>query len=117
MTYVDGFLSAVPTLNKEAYQRHSETVAAVFRDHGALSVVECWRDDVPEGALASMRLAVRCQDHETVCLPWVTWPDKATRDAALMQVFADPRLQSDRNPAPYDGKRIIRGGFEVLASL
>lgn len=68
MIYVDGFLSAVPTLSKEAYRRHFETVAAVFKDYGALSVVACWRDEVPEGALTSMRHAVRCQDHETVCL-------------------------------------------------
>ncbi|MGL4236308.1 DUF1428 domain-containing protein [Tabrizicola sp.] len=114
MTYVDGFISAVPTANKDAYLRHARVTGAVFRDHGALTVVECWGDDLPEGHLTSMPLAVRRQEHETVCLSWVTWPDKATRDAALMKVFTDPRMRPDQNPAPYDGKRIIRGGFEVL---
>jgi uncharacterized protein YbaA (DUF1428 family) len=114
MVYVDGFLSAVPTANKEAYIRHAENAARVFRDHGALSVVECWGDDVPEGKLNSMSTAVKCREDETVVFSWVTWPDKATRDACLMKVFTDPRMRPDETPTPYDGKRLIRGGFDVI---
>lgn len=102
MTYVDSFVSAVPTANKEAYKRHAEKVVAVFREYGALSVVDCWGDDLPEGKLTSMHIAVLREEHETVCFSWVTWPDKATRDAALMKVFTDPRMRSDREPPAYD---------------
>jgi uncharacterized protein YbaA (DUF1428 family) len=116
MTYVDGFVSAVPTANKEAYRRHAERVGAVFRDHGALSVVECWGDDVPEGDITSLHRAVLRKEHETICLSWVTWPDKQTRDEALMKVFTDPRMRAGQGGAPYDGKRLIRGGFEVLTT-
>jgi uncharacterized protein YbaA (DUF1428 family) len=116
MTYVDGFLSAVPAANKAAYKRHAERTAEVFLDCGALSVVDCWGDDLPDGRINSMHTAVCRQVDETVCFSWVTWPDKATRDAALMKVFTDPRMRADQNPAPYDGTRIIRGGFEVISS-
>lgn len=112
--YVDGFVLAVPTANKEAYRRHAEEAAVVFKEHGALSLVECWGDDVPEGKLNSLHTAVLREEGETVVFSWITWPDKAARDAGMQKVFADPRLQPEVNPMPFDGKRMIFGGFEVL---
>jgi uncharacterized protein YbaA (DUF1428 family) len=114
MTYVDGFVSAVPSANKEAYRRHAEKAAVVFKEYGALSLVECWGDDLPEGKITSMHTAVQRKADETVVFSWVTWPDNATRDAGLMRVFTDPRMQPDQNPTPFDGKRLIRSGFEVI---
>jgi uncharacterized protein YbaA (DUF1428 family) len=114
MTYVDGFVVAVPTANRELYRRHAQSAAAVFKEYGALSVVECWGDDVPEGKLTSFPLAVKRKDDETVVFSWVTWPSRQTRDAGMQKVMADPRLQPDRNPMPFDGQRLIYGGFEVI---
>jgi len=112
--YVDGFLLAVPTANKEAYRRHAEEAAAVFREHGALSLVECWGDDVPEGKVNSMHTAVLRKPEETVVFAWVTWPDRATRDAGMQKVQADQRLAGSAGDMPFDGSRVIFGGFEVI---
>lgn len=114
MTYVDGFLLAVPTANKDAYRRHAAEAAEVFKEHGALSVVECWGDDVPEGKINSMHTAVLRNPEETVVFSWITWADKAARDAGWQKVMADPRLQPETNPMPFDGKRMIYGGFEMI---
>jgi uncharacterized protein YbaA (DUF1428 family) len=114
MTYVDGFVAAVPTANRETYRRHAELASGVFKEHGALSVVECWGDDVPEGKLTSFPMAVKRQPDETVVFSWITWPSKAVRDAGMAKVMADPRLQPETNPMPFDGKRLIYGGFEVI---
>lgn len=112
--YVDGFLLAVPTAHKEVYRQHAEKAAIVFKEHGALTCVECWGDDVPEGKVNSMHTAVMRNEDETIVFSWITWPDKATRDAGLQKVFADPRLQPDVNPMPFDGTRMIFGGFETI---
>jgi uncharacterized protein YbaA (DUF1428 family) len=117
MAYVDGFVAAVPTANRDAYRKHAEQAAAVFREHGALHVVECWGDDVPEGKLTSFPMAVKRKDDETVVFSWVTWPSRQSRDEGMKKFMADPRLQPDRNPMPFDGKRLIYGGFEVLIDV
>ena len=114
MTYVDGFVAAVPTANKQVYIKHAETSAALFKAYGALSVIECWGDDLPEGKVNSLHTAVMRKDDETVVFSWVTWPDKATRDAGWEQLMADPRMQPDANPMPFDGERLIYGGFEMI---
>ena len=114
MTYVDGFLAAVPTENKEAYRRHAELAAVVFKDHGALSLVECWGDDVPEGKVNSMHTAVLRKPEETVVFSWITWPSKAARDAGMEKALADSRLAPETNPMPFDGKRMIFGGFDII---
>jgi uncharacterized protein YbaA (DUF1428 family) len=114
MTYVDGFVAAVPTANRERYRKHAEAVAVVFKEHGALRYVECWGDDVPQGKLTSFPMAVKCQDDETVVFSWVTWPSRKVRDEGMKKVMVDPRLQPDKNPMPFDGKRLIYGGFEML---
>jgi uncharacterized protein YbaA (DUF1428 family) len=114
MSYVDGFVGAVPTANKEAFRKHAAEAAVVFKEYGALAVVECWGDDVPEGKINSMHTAVLRKPDETVIFSWIIWPDKATRDAGFAKVFTDPRLQPDVNPMPFDGTRMIFGGFEMI---
>jgi uncharacterized protein YbaA (DUF1428 family) len=114
MTYIDGFVAAVPTANREAYRKHAEQAATVFKDHGALKLVECWGDDVPDGKLTSFPLAVQRKDDETVVFSWIVWPSRETRDVGMAAVMADARLKPDVNPMPFDGKRMIYGGFEVL---
>jgi uncharacterized protein YbaA (DUF1428 family) len=114
MNYVDGFVAAVPNTNREAYRAHAAQAAAVFKEYGALSAVECWGDDVPDGKLTSFPLAVKREAGETVVFSWITWPSRAVRDTAWPKVMADARLQPDTNPMPFDGKRMIYGGFEVL---
>lgn len=114
MNYVDGFVAAVPTANRERFRKHAQDAAAVFREHGALKVIECWGDDVPEGELTSFPMAVKRKDDETVVFSWIVWPSKAARDDGMSKVMADPRVQPDVNPMPFDGKRLIYGGFEVI---
>ena len=115
MTYIDGMIAPVPTANKERYRVHAEMAAAVFKKHGALSLTECWGDDVPEGKTNSMRSAVMLKPDETVVLAWIVWPDKATRDAGMAKVMEDPDMSPESNPMPFDGQRLIFAGFELLS--
>lgn len=111
MAYVDGFVAAVPKEQREAFRRHVTDAAVVFRDHGALRIVECWGDDVPHGKLTDFYRAVEAQADETVVFSWVEWPSKAVRDEGMAKIMADPRMKPDANPMPFDGKRLIYGGF------
>jgi uncharacterized protein YbaA (DUF1428 family) len=117
MSYVDGFITPVLTTNREAYQKHAGNVAVLFKEYGATGVVECWGDDVPQGKLTSFPMAVKCEPGETVVFSWVTWPSRAVRDAAWAKLMADPRMAPGATPMPFDGKRLIYGGFEVLLSV
>ncbi len=110
-TYIDGFVAAVPTANREAYRQHAAEAAQVFKRHGALQVIECWGDDVPEGKRTSMPMAVQRQPDETVVFSWILWPSKAVRDAAMSAAMADPDLP---RKMPFDGQRLIYGGFRPL---
>ena len=112
MTYVDGMVCAVPTANKEAYREHGRIAAAVFKKHGALSVVEAWGDDVPEGETNSMHTAVMRKNDETVVFSWVVWPSRTVRNEGVKNAMADPAMQADA--MPFDGRRTICGGFEVI---
>ncbi|GAA3575496.1 MULTISPECIES: DUF1428 domain-containing protein [Marinobacter] len=114
MSYVDGFVAAVPTARKEEYLEHARLAATVFKEHGATRLVECWGDDVPEGKLTSFPMAVKCEPHETVCFSWITWPSKEARNRGMDKVMTDPRLQGEM---PFDGKRLIYGGFDMLLDL
>lgn len=116
MNYVDGYLIPVPTAKKDEYRKLAETAAVIFKDHGALSVVECWGDDVPEGKVTSFPMAVKRKDDETVVFSWITWPSKAVRDAGMKKAFEDPRMDHDMKSMPFDGQRMIFGGFEVLVN-
>ena len=117
MTYVDGFVVPVPTASREAYRKVAEMAAGVFKECGALSVVECWGDDVPRGTLTDFFRAVQATEDEAVVFAWVEWPDKATRDAGVKKMMEDPRMDPSANPMPFDGKRMIFGGFEGVLEL
>ena len=114
MTYVDGFVAAVPTANREIYKKHAEAAAIVFKEHGALKLVECWGDDVPDGKITSFPMAVKRKDDETVVFSWITWPSRQARDAGMKKAMEDPRMKHDPNAMPFDGKRMIYGGFETI---
>ncbi|MCM2251125.1 MAG: DUF1428 domain-containing protein [Ramlibacter sp.] len=117
MNYVDGFVAAVPTANREKFQQHAQAMAAVLKENGALAVVECWGDDVPEGKLTSFPMAVQRKDDETVVFSWIAWPSRAVRDEGMKKAMADPRMQPEHSPMPFDGKRVIFGGFQVIVNV
>ncbi|MFN0039494.1 MAG: DUF1428 domain-containing protein [Burkholderiales bacterium] len=114
MNYIDGFVCAVPTANREKYLQYAKASMTVFKESGALRVVECWGDDVPEGKLTSFPMAVQRKADETVVFSWIVWPSRSARDAGWKKVMADPRMQPGANPMPFDGARLIYGGFEVV---
>ena len=114
MNYVDGYVLAVPTRNKAAYQKLAEAAAEVFRRHGALAVVENWGEDVPEGKLTSFPMAVKCAADETVVFSWITWPSRAVRDAGMKMAMEDLHVKFADDVPPFDGKRMIFGGFETI---
>ncbi len=111
MSYVSGMIAAVPNANKDAFIAHAKEAAAFFREHGALSVVEGWGEDVPDGKVTSMPMAVQCKADETVVFSWIVWPDKATSEATFGKMMQDPRFAPETNPMPFDGQRLIFGGF------
>jgi uncharacterized protein YbaA (DUF1428 family) len=112
MNYLDGFVAAVPLAKKEAFLKHATDAAVVFKEFGALQVVESWGDDVPEGQLTSFPMAVKREAGETVVFSWIQWPSKAARDSAWEKIMADPRMQNTE--MPFDGKRMIYGGFQII---
>jgi uncharacterized protein YbaA (DUF1428 family) len=103
----------VPTAKKQVYQRHCQAMGAVFKEHGALAVVDAWGDDVPEGKLTSFPMAVKREPDETVVFGWIVWPSREVRDTAWASVMADPRMKDQA--MPFDGKRLIYGGFLTIA--
>lgn len=113
MTYIDGFLIAVPTANKDAYRAMAAGAAPLFREFGALRLVETWGDDVPRGKLNDLYGAVQATEDETVVFSWIEYPDRATRDAAGEKIMTDPRMKV-LGDMPFDGKRMVWGGFEGL---
>lgn len=114
MTYVDGFILPVPNANKEAYRKMASDASVVFRRHGAIGFVECWGEDVPDGKLTSLPMAVLKKPDETVMFSWIVWPDRAARDAGNAAVMADPDLGGPGMEMPFDGMRMIYGGFELI---
>ena len=117
MAYVDGFLLAVPKANLEAYKAMARTAGAVWKEYGAIDYVECIGDDVPYGELTSFPRAVLASDDEVVIFSWITYESRARRDEVLAKVMADPRLKADMDNVPFDGKRLIYGGFEPFLDL
>jgi uncharacterized protein YbaA (DUF1428 family) len=116
MSYIDGFVIAVPNANREKFIKHARTFDALFVEFGATRVVECWGDDVPDGKLTDFRRAVQATPDETVVFSWMEWPDKATRDAGMEKFMKDPRMEAAAD-CPFDGKRMIFGGFKAVVSL
>ena len=117
MAYVDGFVLAVPSANKQKFIDHAAEFDKVFLECGATRVLECWADDVPDGKQTDFKKAVQCKDDEVVVFSWIEWPDKATRDAGMAKIMADPRMDPSVNPMPFDGMRMIFGGFMPVVDL
>jgi uncharacterized protein YbaA (DUF1428 family) len=121
MTYVDGFVIAVPTANKKKFTDHAAMADPMFMEMGATHIVEAWQDDVKDGKVTDFRRAVQAKDDESVVFSWITWPDKATRDAAMAKMMSgelnDPRMDPAKNPMPFDGMRMIYGGFSPVVEL
>lgn len=111
MSYIDGFVVAVPAANKEAYRKLAAKAAPLFKEFGATRFVECWGDDVPDGQTTDFRRAVKAEKDEVVVFSWIEYPSKAVRDAANLKVMADPRMKEMGEQMPFDGKRMIYGGF------
>jgi uncharacterized protein YbaA (DUF1428 family) len=114
MAYVDGFLLAVPKDKLDDYKRMAELGCAVWSEHGALSYAECVGDDVPYGELTSFPRAVQARDDEVVVFSFITYRDRAHRDEVNAKVMADPRMKFDMASMPFDGKRLIFGGFDAF---
>lgn len=117
MTYIDGMIAPVAKDKKAAYLDHARKAGEIFKEYGALGIVECWGDDVPDGKLTSLPMAVKLEPGETVVLSWITWPDKATRDEGMKKVMEDARMHSKEMAMPFDGKRMIFGGFEKISEM
>ena len=115
MTYIDGFVIPVKTGDRQAFIDHARHMDQMLMDEGALRIVECWADDAPEGKQTDFYRSVDRQEGETVCFSWIEWPDKATRDAAFAKMMENSELMA--TPAPFDGKRMIFGGFEPVVVL
>ncbi len=121
MSYFDGFVIAVPTANKQKFTDHAALADPMFKELGAIRVVECWGDDVPDGKVTDFRKAVQAKEDETVVFSWIEWPDKATRDAGMKRMMdamnTDDRMNPEKNPMPFDGKRMIFGGFAPIVDI
>jgi uncharacterized protein YbaA (DUF1428 family) len=117
MSYVDGFVLAVPKSNLDAYRKMATLGGEVWKEHGALAYVECIADDVPYGELTSFPRAVQAKEDEVVIFSWIVYESRAHRDAINAKVMADPRLKMDWGTMPFDGKRMIFGGFEPFLEL
>jgi len=116
MTYVDGFVAAVPKANKELYRTHAHAAAALIKEWGAIRVVENWGDDVPKGENNDFYGAVQAKDDEVVVFSWIEYPDKATRDVVMKKMMEDPAMANVPD-MPFDGKRMIFGGFATLFAV
>jgi uncharacterized protein YbaA (DUF1428 family) len=117
MLYVDGFVLAVPKKNLEAYKELARQAGDVWMEHGALSYVECVGDDVPMGELTSFPRAVQATEDEIVVFSWITYESREARDAINAKVMADPRMKTPPANMPFDGKRMIYGGFKAFMQL
>ena len=112
MTYIDGFVLAVPTSNKEAYRKMASDASKIFVKHGAIAFLEGWGEDVPQGKVNCLNTAVMKKPDETVMFSWIVWPDRAARDAGNAAVMVEPDLGGPGMEPPFDGSRMIYGGLE-----
>jgi uncharacterized protein YbaA (DUF1428 family) len=117
MSYVDGFVLAVPKANLDDYKRLANLAGPIWMEHGALAYVECIGDDVPNGEVTSFPRAVQAKDDEIVVFAWVVYESRESRDTVMPKVMADPRLTPDWGPMPFDMKRMIFGGFQPFVEL
>lgn len=118
MAYFDGFVIAVPTANKDKFREHASELDAVFIKHGAIRVVECWGDDVPRGTNTDFYGAVKATEDETIVFSFVEWPDKETRETGNAKIHEEfMAIGDEAMQMPFDGARMIYGGFEALVDL
>ena len=117
MNYVEGFIAAVPAANKEAYRQHAAAAVPLFKEFGVTRVVECWGDDVPDGKVTDFRRAVKAEEGEVVVFSWFEYPSKAARDTAHAKMMSDPRMKQMGETMPFDGKRMIFGGFAPILDM
>ncbi|MCY3884668.1 MAG: DUF1428 domain-containing protein [Gammaproteobacteria bacterium] len=121
MACVDGFVLAVPRENKQKFIEHAQFMDSIFMDHGALRVMECWEDDVKTGVNTDFRRAVDARDDESIVFSWIEWPSREFREEAyrLMEdlMKTDERFDATKYPVPFDGARMIYGGFAPVFSL
>ncbi|HSO46580.1 MAG TPA: DUF1428 domain-containing protein [Rhizobiaceae bacterium] len=116
MSYIDGFVVPVPTGNRDKYIELAREMAEIFKECGAMSVTECWGDDVPDGEVTSFPMAVKLEPGETVVFSFTVWPSRQVRDEGMKKAMADPRMQMDPSKFPFDGKRMIWGGFSPIVT-
>ena len=114
MPYVDGFVTPVKKDARDAYETSARRFATIMKDYGALRIVECWADDVPDGVVTSFRLAVKLEPDEVVVFSWIEWPSREVRDVGMKASWEDPRMEKDPANFPFDGKRMIYGGFASI---
>ena len=117
MGYTDGYLVPCPKNNREAYRALATKASAIFKEHGATRVVEAWGDDVPDGKVTDYRMAVKAEENENVLFSWVEWPSKEARNEGWKKVMEDERMKPDGSEMPFDGKRMIYGGFEPILDV
>ena len=117
MSYVSGFAAAVPQANRKTYVDYARVAGEYFRENGALRVVECWEDDVPDGKVTSFPMAVQRKDDEAILFSWIEWPDKATAQACFAKMGKEPQFDPAKHPMPFDGQRMIWGGFETVLDV
>jgi uncharacterized protein YbaA (DUF1428 family) len=111
MTYLEGFVAAVPAANKEAYRKHAAEAVPLFKEFGATRMVETWEDDVPDGKVTDFKKTVKAKDDEVVVFSWIEYPSRKARDAANEKIMSDPRMKEAGSSMPFDGQRMIYGGF------
>jgi len=112
--YIQGFLIPVPESKKAEYQDIAERFWEIARDYGALNQVEAWEADIKDGKLTDFRRAVNLEPGEKVVFSWMTWPDRATAEASHEKMYSDPRMEQFGDTMPFDGKRMVIGGFDPL---
>jgi uncharacterized protein YbaA (DUF1428 family) len=112
MSYIDGFVIAVPKANKQAYLDHAKKSLPMFKEFGATRMVEAWGDDVPEGKVTDFQRAVKAEPNEQIVFSWIEWPSKEVRDKGMKKMMEDPRMKDMK--MPFDGQRMIYGGFAPI---
>lgn len=123
MSFIDGFVIAVPAANRQRFIDHAEHADPGFMELGATRVIECWEEDVPDGKLTDFRRAVQATPDEKIVFSWIEWPSREVRDAAMAEMMkrmedkSEPRMDPDKNPMPFDGKRMIFGGFSKVVQF